>query len=88
MGIRFESMSYFNVPKKIFNIWRYFIPSLISRVKYIISKLGIRGAKGAPLPRLCFAQLAFVLCVKCYFVVKSITLRTHGRTDTQTPTII
>ena len=39
---------------------------------------------GAPLPRLCFAQIAFVLCVKCYFAVKSIMLRTHGRTDTRT----
>ena len=37
-------------------------------------KLGIRGAKGTPLPKLCFVQLPFVLCVKCYFVVKSITL--------------
>ena len=52
--------------------------------KYLI--LGIRGAKGATLPRLCFAQLAFALCVKCYFVVKCIKLWTHtqlhGHTDT------
>ena len=42
-----------------------------------VCQLGICGAKGAPLPMLCFAQLAFVLFVKCYFVVKSITWRTH-----------
>ena len=35
------------------------------------TKLGIRGAKGAPLPRLCFAQLPlsfnYYLCYeKCY----------------------
>ena len=33
-------------------------------------------AEGAPLPRMCFAQHAFLLCVKCCLVVKSITFRT------------
>ena len=29
---------------------------------------------------LCFVQLAFVFCVECYFVVKSVTLHTHTHT--------
>ena len=40
--------------------------------------LGIRGAKGTPLPKLCFAQLA--ICIKCYV--------TDRQTDRHTPTII
>ena len=54
--------------------------------KYLI--LGIRGAKGATLPRLCFAQLAFALCVKCYFVVKCIKLWTHTQSHGHTITYI
>ena len=42
--------------------------------------LGIGGAKGAPLPRLCFAQLAF-LFKTITFIVSSVT---YTRTDRQT----
>ena len=48
--------------------------------RYFIKGLGIRGTKGAPLPRLCFAQLPlsfnYYLCYeKCY-------VHTYIRTDT------
>ena len=36
----------------------YILCTKVGNNKYI--ELGIRGAKGAPLPRLCFAQLVFV----------------------------
>ena len=59
-------------------------PSLICFVSYLLGwedcfilLLDIRGAKSAPLPGLRFAQLSFVLCIKCYFVVKRVILRTH-----------
>ena len=63
--------------------------NLKSGFKQII--LGIRGAKGAPLPRLCFAQLALVFCFKVllfsekHYVTHT---HTHRRTDRHMPTII
>ena len=47
---------------------------------------GTRGAKGAPLPGLCFAHLALICLIapiyskKCYVT----DAQTHGRTDTHT----
>ena len=53
------------------------------------SKLGIRGTKGAPLPRLCFAQLALPLSQltqkATIFAMKSVT---YILTNEQTPTIV
>ena len=51
----------------------------------IIMQLGIRGATGAPLSRLRFTQLSFVLCIKSCSEKDYVT-DTHM--DTQTPTII
>ena len=34
--------------------------------------LGIRGAKGAPLPRLCFAQLALTFNLATVFAIKAL----------------
>ena len=36
---------------------------------YFFNTLGICGAKGAPLPRLCFTQLAFLFKTCIFYVV-------------------
>ena len=46
-----------------------------------ISTLGIRGAQGAPLPRLCFAQLALTLLIATVFAIKALC---YGPTDGRT----
>ena len=47
--------------------------------------LGIRDAKGAPLPRLCFAQLALTLLIFTVFAIKALRYgQTDGRTHTAT----
>ena len=47
--------------------------------------LGIPGAKGAPLPRLCFAQLALTLFIATVFAIKALCYgQTDGRTQTTT----
>ena len=44
--------------------------------------LGIRGAKGTPLPRLCFAQLALTLLIATVFATKALRYGwTDGRTN-------
>ena len=50
--------------------------------------LGIRDAKGAPLPRLCFAQLALTLFIATAFAKKHYVTDTHTDARTHTPTNI
>ena len=57
----------------------------------IFIKLGIQGAKGAPLPRLCFTQLALPLSQlpkkAIIFAMKSVKYtQTYEHTNTQTDT--
>ena len=49
-------------------------------ISYFI-KLGIRGAKGAPLPRMCFAQLALAV-LSYYLCYEQCYVHTEGQTDT------
>ena len=48
-----------------------------------LTLLGISGAKGAPLPRLCLAQLALTLLKATVFTIKALH---DGRTDGWTHT--
>ena len=73
---------------------RYFLklisfPDFNPKSKMIYKLLGIQGAKGTPLPRLCFAQLTLPLSKlpqkATIFAVKSVT---YTQTHERTPTIV
>ena len=66
--MKFVKLGHFPENKDIYLI----SSSVVQFTKYV--KLGIRGAKGAPLPRLCVIQLAS-LFKTCIFLVYSVTLR-------------